>query len=170
MAWSAWGRALADASSRDAAGRTDAFSDTCQAVGFLSLSDGPSPAGHVHELSPQQLARVRPLSAADAPSRLLSFSPAWRLLAAAMSGGVVALWDVRVRGRRGPAAALRLPKGSHAPPSWVQRDLISEISSRRSHLGDLISEISSRRSRLGQFWCGVGCEWPGRICGGRRAR
>ena len=54
-------------------------------------------------------------AAAAPPSRRLSYSPFWRLLAAAGDGDLVALWDVRDSGERGPAAAVRLDGGA----SWV---------------------------------------------------
>ena len=60
-------------------------------------------------------------STAPAPSRRLSYSPFWQLLAAAEgdgASGAVALWDIRQPGSRGPAAALAIAGGA----SWVHLD------------------------------------------------
>lgn len=47
--------------------------------------------------------------------RVLSYSPWWRMLAAAdAERGIVALWDVRAPGDRGPAAAMRVAGGVHS--------------------------------------------------------
>ena len=59
--------------------------------------------------------------ASSSPSRLLSYSPFWSLLAASVDGGgVVALWDVRVAGVKGSVAAVRTPDGAGA--RWIHLD------------------------------------------------
>ena len=76
--------------------------DLADAVGALGLEPPPAAA-----------------DAAGGPARPLWYSPAWRLLASAVDGGgVVALWDVRVSGERGPAAAIRAPGGA----AWLHID------------------------------------------------
>ena len=47
-----------------------------------------------------------------APSRRLSYSPSLGLLAAAVDGGAVALWDTRAPGDGGPAAAVAVAGGA----------------------------------------------------------
>ena len=55
------------------------------------------------------------------PSRPLSYSPFWKLLATAIEGsGVVALWDTRMAGAKGPAVAVGVGGGSDA--AWVHID------------------------------------------------
>jgi hypothetical protein len=58
-------------------------------------------------------------TAGVAPSRLLSYSPAWGLLCAGMAGGVVALWDARLPPAHGCAAALQLAAGE---AGWLHLD------------------------------------------------
>lgn len=56
---------------------------------------------------------------------MLSYSQTWGVLAAAMDGGVVALWDVRVAGERGCAAAVRMGGRTGVGASdarWVHLD------------------------------------------------
>ena len=67
------------------------------------------------------------VAGASLPSRPVSYSPYWRLLAAAVDGGIVAMWDVRLPGDRGPAAAVRVVGGA----SWIHLD---EAQGKSGHL------------------------------------
>ena len=96
----------------------------------LALSDAPDPSAaasaHAHGGDEPRVGfgggGAHDPTAARAgaePSRLLDYSPCWRLLAAAMESGVVALWDPRAPGGEGPAASVRLPNGE---ARWVSLD------------------------------------------------
>jgi len=73
---------------------------------------------------------------AVSPSRPVSYSPFWRLAAAA-SDGAVSLWDVRCQGDRGPAASV----SSEGSAAWVHLD---EGGGMAGHLAVAASAESSR--------------------------
>jgi hypothetical protein len=106
VSWSA-DATVQDAS--DAPDVSDANHAIVDAMGAATLGSGGGGGGAEGSASS---------AAGAAPSRRVSYSPFWQLLATATAGRVVTLWDVRRSGDRGPVGAVR----AASSVSWVHLD------------------------------------------------
>ena len=115
-----WSARDADWSASVAAGSLgpSTLLDGVAAMGLGGVATATAAGGAAGGSSVAHAAGGAAVGASATPTRLVSYSPSWQLLASAASG-VVALWDVRAPGSSGPAAAVQLA-GSDA--SWIHLD------------------------------------------------